>query len=570
MNLNTLFKLLTWQGRSKLGEPCDTVLRGRLEMMNDEVGQICTFSGVPGASIGVIHNGNVVHTFNFGKSNQHADVPMTSDTVCGIGSITKSFISAAISNLVHQGKTGWDTPVKKVLPKFKQNNPFVEESLTIGDILSHRSGLAGFGDLNMAFQGDGDMMFDKSSLFDLVKNFPTHFPLRSDWSYFVWGYALAGEIIEKLSGEKLHDYIHKTLLQPLGLNATTFDPKSVDTDKLARPYAGLSDGTAFPLPKLQAFKGTFFEASGGLYSSLNDLMTWSRTMLEAIHSKHPVIKDAETIISNHAAIENPSLSERSYGYGWVRTQLPGVVGVIGDNVELLGGIRKHPPLGGSKDRRRLMLYHQGSTVGYHTFLALFPETDSAVVVLTNSIAPSDTADWIARAMIKALFDLQDDQNYANLAKQANRKAVEEYELLAREMNARRTPLPDGTLVDLGPFVGRYKSLHKPFVIDILADPSNETQLIFRFQELRDQAYRLRYLCENQLEWALTHDESKKRGRYHNANLESYIFKFEMGNGNQARSFLLPTVPYNSLLRGGLKEIQPPNEFIRVPEPYSGA
>ncbi|KAJ3530534.1 hypothetical protein NM208_g9289 [Fusarium decemcellulare] len=535
------FQLFWWYSRpSEVDRRAAAALKDRLDMTKGVVGEICSLSGVPGASIGIVHNGSIVHTFNYGKSNVEANIAMTSDTVLGIGSVTKSFISAAMSSLVDRCEVSWETTVKQVLPEFEQVNPFVEETLTISDILSHRSGLAGFGDMNMAFQGDGDMLFPRKSLLNLVKRFPCQFPLRSDWSYFVWGYALAGKVIEELTGDRLHKYIKNTLLQPLGLNATTFDPQSVDRRKFAKPYAGLSDGTAFPLLKIQAFKDTFFEASGGLYSSLNDMMRWSKAMLDAIKSKEPkesVIKDVESIISNHVPIENPSIRERSYGYGWVRTQLPGVVGVIGDNVDLDGGVRNHPPLGSSKDQPRLMLYHQGSTVGYYAFIALFPKSESAVVVLTNSIAISDAADWIARVMIKALFDLQDDhKDYVALAKRVNTKAIKEYEVLAQNITAIRATCTKMDLLDVSMFVGRYVSPHKPFHIDILPDPSNDAELVFRFQGLKDQTYKLRHFCQYQFEWALTHDESKRRGRYHNAELGSYVFEFEMDEGNRAISF----------------------------------
>ncbi|KAF4461083.1 Peptidase S12 Pab87-related C-terminal [Fusarium albosuccineum] len=525
---------------SLFSDPHETTsAEGRLGKTDGAVGQICTISGVPGASIGVIHNGKTIHTYNYGKGDLEGDIPMTSDTVLGLGSITKSFVSAGISNLVAENKVTWNTPVKKVLPEFQQINSVVEENLTISDILSHRSGLAGFGDMNMAFQGDGDMMLDKSSLFQLVKHFPAQFPFRSDWGYFVWGYALAGKVIERLSGMELNDYIQKTLLQPLGLNATAFDPDSVDQCKFAKPYAGLSDGTAFPLPKLQEFKGTFFEASGGLYSSLNDMIGWSKEMLKAIKSEESVIKDAVSIVSNHVPIENPSLRERSYGYGWIRTQLPGVVGIIGDNVDLYRGIQYHPPLGSSKDEPRLMLYHQGSTVGYYTFLALFPESDSAVIVLTNSIALSDAADWIARILIKALFDLQDDKDYVALARKVNDKAIEDYKTLADTIEATRA-LPEFKNPSF--FIGIYKSPSKPFRIDILPDPVNEGGLVFRFQGLKDQTYQLRHLCENKFEWALTHDESKRRGRYHNAELESYVFEFVLEEETESISLFWASNP----------------------------
>ncbi|KAM0364326.1 hypothetical protein ACHAO7_009403 [Fusarium culmorum] len=65
---------------------------------------------------------------------------------------------------------------------------------------------------------------------------------------------------------------------------------------------------------------------------------------------------------------------------------------------------------------------------------MFPQSDSAVVVLVNSIALSDAANWIARVMIKSLFNLEDDPDYMTLAKEANSKAIEEYRVLGEQVD----------------------------------------------------------------------------------------------------------------------------------------
>lgn len=511
-------------------------IQERLTHANIQVDEICNSSGVPGASIGVIQNGDMIHTYNFGYRDVEKQLPTTSDTVYGIGSVTKSFIVAGLAKLVEEEKLAWDTPVRDILPEFGQEDAYIAETLTIADILSHRSGLAGFGDMNLAFQGDGDMLLPKESLFSIVKQFKQLFPIRTNWSYFVWGYALAGAIIEKVTNQSVSSFISETIFEPLSLNSTTFDPSSVDPAKFAEPYSGLEDGTPYHLRKIQVFKDTFFEASGGIYSNLDDMMSWSRVMLDTIHAvpgtQGLVVKQIQEILSNHIAIENPSLRERSYGYGWIRTQLPGAVGLIGDNSGLWD-IEDSPVLG-TLDQPLFMIYHQGSTVGYYTFIALFPDSNSAVVVLTNSIAISDAADWIGRVIIQALFDLKDNHNYAKLAKEANKRVVKGYE----DMNKKRDKLKNmiRAIPDLTPFIGRYKNANKPYFIDIMMSEESKSELLFQFQGLRDQTYRVRHLYGNVFEWALTHDEAKKRGRYSNANLETYLFDFEVDTCSEVTSF----------------------------------
>ncbi|KAK1246354.1 hypothetical protein MKX08_000156 [Trichoderma sp. CBMAI-0020] len=256
-------------------------VHGRLAYANIAVDEIGNSSGVPGASIGVIYNGDVIHIYNFGYRDVGNQLRTTSNTVYGIGSVTESFIVAGIARLVEDKRLTWDTPVLDVLPESEQQDANIAETLTVADILSHRSGLAGSGDMNLAFQGGDDTLLQKESLFSFVRQFKQLFPMRTNWSYFVWGYALAGAIIEKVTNQSIDTFMSETIFEPLSLENTTFDPNSVDAAKFAEPYAGLEDGTPFHLRKRQVLAGTFFEASGGIYSSLDDMLKWSKAMLDA-------------------------------------------------------------------------------------------------------------------------------------------------------------------------------------------------------------------------------------------------------------------------------------------------
>ncbi|KAK0646949.1 beta-lactamase/transpeptidase-like protein [Cercophora newfieldiana] len=463
-----------------------------------------------------------------------------------------------MARLVDEKKLGWDTLVKDVLPDFKHSNPIITEVLTIADILSHRCGLAGSGTMSLSFQGDGEMLLPRDSLFDLINQFPILFPIRQSWDYFVWGYSLAGEIIERVTGKTLEEYVSTSLTGPLGMKDTSFKLSRLDPERLAQPYAALSDGTSHHLQHRQVFEGTFFEASGGLFSTVNDLITWATATLDAIDGEESgVLKEIPNIISNHAAIMNPSIRERSYGFGWARTQLPGSVGVIGDNFSLWS-LKDQPALG-DKDHPLLMLYHQGSTVGYYAHIALFPDTKSAVVVLSNSIALTDAPDWISRATIQTLFDLKDGHDYALLAAEANSRQMAEYDTLARQIAKKRESCSDAVKPPpLEALVGRYASKSKPFFIDILlgSPESGDKTLELRFQGLQIESYELRYLCENTFEWSLSHDESKKRGRYNMAELEYFLFEFTLKDGKPI-SFTWVTDP-------GLPE-HPEEFFLVAPE-----
>ncbi|KAM7211349.1 Beta-lactamase/transpeptidase-like protein [Rhypophila decipiens] len=501
-----------------ISRPTPAPLASRLKGVNQKIDDICRLSGVPGASVGIIHDKRIIHTHNYGFADVERKIAASSDTVYGIGSVTKSFVVAAVARLVDDNKITWDTRV---------------------------------GTMSLAFQGDGDMLLPRDKLLELVNHFPVLFPIRQSWDYFVWGYSLAGLIVEEITGKSLQDFISETLLSPLGMNDTALKLQALDPKRLAEPYSALADGTPFHLTQRQVFEDTFFEASGGLFSTSNDLLNWALATLEAINetssgsakaSSSTVLKQMPYIMSNHAAVLNPSMRERSYGLGWVRTQLPGAVGVIGDNFPLW--TVEDQPILGDKDHPLLMIYHQGSTVGYYAHIALFPDTNSAVVVLTNSIALSDAPDWISRAIIQAMFGLRDGgHDYVRLARQANFRQIAEFQTVADQISAKRlqscssAPPPN-----LGAFVGRYTNKARLFHVDILHRSSMRT-LELRFQGLETQAYELRYMCDNVVfEWSLTHDENKKRGRYNIAALEYFLFTFNLDREGKPASISWVTDP----------------------------
>jgi len=65
----------------------------------------------------------------------------------------------------------------------------------------------------------------------------------------------------------------------------------------------------------------------------------------------------------------------------------------------------------------MVYYHQGSVPGYYSALLLFPETESAVVDLINSILLNDAVDWISRPYASALFQFPEPAEYVALAKE---------------------------------------------------------------------------------------------------------------------------------------------------------
>ena len=186
-------------------------------------------------------------------------------------------------------------------------------------------------------------------------------------------------------------------------------------------------------------------------------------------------------MSHHIAVEPPSYRERSYGLGWVRTQLPGIGGVTGDNpdyFDLPELPELHTGTGSS-----LLIYHQGSTIGYYSCILLFPETQSAVVVLTNTAALTDAADWISQAVTQALYNNTNTTDCVQWAVTTRDRHLSLFTKLANQIAAGRRP--DAKSRPLHQLTGRYRNKKGNFFIDIARDPESDTCLLYTSPSPRD-------------------------------------------------------------------------------------
>src|SRR2546422_611302 len=93
---------------------------------------------VPGLSVAVVKNGEVVLAKGYGVRRVGDSTPVDANTLFAIGSNTKAFTAAALGILVDEGKIAWDDPVIKHLTWFQMYDPYVTREITVRDLLTHR------------------------------------------------------------------------------------------------------------------------------------------------------------------------------------------------------------------------------------------------------------------------------------------------------------------------------------------------------------------------------------------------------------------------------------------------
>lgn len=203
----------------------------RIAKLNERFQNMIDRELIHGASYCISHKGKIIAHGGIGRNNMMGiDEPMKPDTVFRIASITKTFTATAIMQLVEDGLIRLDTYVGEILPQFS-HRPFNE--ITLWHLLTHTSGLYPDGGCfpeaapPQAWEliEIAEKQWDKQGEFDWI----THGisgglrrPTGSEWQYCTFGFVILGEVISRVSGMNVHDYIEEKIVRPLKMTDSGF------------------------------------------------------------------------------------------------------------------------------------------------------------------------------------------------------------------------------------------------------------------------------------------------------------------------------------------------------------
>ena len=225
---------------------------------------------VPGVAVGVSEEGVERHQA-YGVTSLDSPLDVTPDTRFQVGSITKTFTGTVICELVARGDLELDRPVREYLPDLVLADADATERVTLRHLLSHTGGW--FGDY-FDDTGWGD---DAISIYvERMRELPQQTPVGSLWAYNNSGFALAGRVIELVTGKCYEDAVKELVFDPLELESTTFWPWEVMTERFVLGHVGLGEErqVARPWPV-----GRSAHPAGGIVSTTPDLLRYARLHL---------------------------------------------------------------------------------------------------------------------------------------------------------------------------------------------------------------------------------------------------------------------------------------------------
>jgi CubicO group peptidase (beta-lactamase class C family) len=233
---------------------------------------------LPGASAAVVRGSDLDWSAEIGFADVATGRPVGPATLYRIASITKTFTGTALMQLRDAGRMALDDPAVTYLPELRSAaSPFGPiEAVTIRRMLCHESGLAteppGTDWSLSRYQGSPEVTLSNAA--DLaVKVAP-----ESQHKYSDLAYQLLGEIVSRVSGVPYPRYIRESILDPLGMSATSFEPLAEPLrQQCATGYDWPSPTGEFqPVPPMPPVW-----AEGGLWSSAADLARWIAFQLGA-------------------------------------------------------------------------------------------------------------------------------------------------------------------------------------------------------------------------------------------------------------------------------------------------
>lgn len=227
--------------------------------------------GVPGVAVGVLSDGVERHEC-YGVTSIENPLDVTPDTRFQIGSITKTFLGTAVSELVARGEIELDKPVKEYVPELVLADTDATERVTMRHLLSHTGGW--FGDY-FDDTGWGDDAF--SIYVERMRDLPQQTPVGELWAYNNAGFVLAGHVVERVTGKHVEDVIQELVCEPLEMRSTTFWPWEVMTERYAVGHIGLGDEFQVARPWQI---GRYAAAAGGISSTTTDLLRYARLHLD--------------------------------------------------------------------------------------------------------------------------------------------------------------------------------------------------------------------------------------------------------------------------------------------------
>jgi CubicO group peptidase (beta-lactamase class C family) len=327
------------------------------------------YDKIPGLSIGIVFKGELLYSKGFGHTDLTKKKKVDEKTLYHIASISKTFTTIAIMQLVDKDKLRLDDKVCMYIPWFIEKNKKMDSrNISIRQLLSHTAGLFRDGDTSHWVTGNFPTDLRKSfSAESLILENGTEF------KYTNYGFSLLGIIIESVTGVSYDEYVKKNILKELGMKSTSPD--------FEKTLTNLATGHGREIPDEQRevfkhYKTNAYAPATGFISNVSDLAKYLGSLSFDSEDNLLSREAMKEVMRSSGKTEN----DREYGLGFEITY-------EGD---------------------KKIISHSGGFNGFITQILVDPVSGVGIVALSNTL--NSSAPGITRGILKMIISESKNSN----------------------------------------------------------------------------------------------------------------------------------------------------------------
>jgi CubicO group peptidase (beta-lactamase class C family) len=277
----------------------------------------------------VAQQGKILIDKGYGYKNLSLKTPNDSDTRFQVGSLTKQFTAVIILQLAEKHLIDLHDSVSKYLPDFPHGN-----EIKIENLLNHTSGIQDYVHDSLFQRRGWTNPISVDSLVYFFNSKPFHFVPGEGFEFSNSGYILLGMIIERVTGKPYYKVVRENIFQPLHMNHSGFDFRSLNPSLQALGYYGISGTIA---------DSSVLFASGSMYSTAKDLYLWDQALY------------TQKMLHDSSLAKAFTAYKSKYGFGWI--------------------------IDSSNGKKAEM--HEGVVLDYSSFMVRVPDDGICIILLDN-------------------------------------------------------------------------------------------------------------------------------------------------------------------------------------------
>lgn len=410
-------------------------LQTRLAKIEEKVEARRKELGIPGMSLAIVKNGEVVMSKGFGYKDFEKQIPVTADTQFAIGSATKAFTALSVLMSQDEGKLSLDESPRRFIPYFKINDAEINEKITIRNLLTHSSGL------NRTDLGWYTGKLSREEIIKVAGEAKPTAKLGEKFLYQNVMYLTAGEIVSRVQKTPWEKFVEDKIFAPLAMTNSTL---SIPSMRKAKDF---SLGYDYNFDTKQTINKPTREISaiapaGSINSSANDMAKWLKFILNkgALGDKRLVSEKGFAEWTAPQQKISPD-GKFSYALGWFVQDYKG----------------------------KKVIQHGGNIDGFNSMVAFLPDENLGFVMLTN-VSGSSLGSELISVIADGILSADKAETTTQTAATETAKEIGKYSFAAAGFDV-EIKMVDGKLVAVVPNQpvytleriegGRYKLIGAP-------------------------------------------------------------------------------------------------------------